>query len=663
MKKLAIVLVAATASAFALATSANAHPLGNFTINRYSRIEPSGNRLYVLYVLDLAEIPTFQAKSRLAAEGEASYASRLARSIGRHLELTVDGRRAVLTPVRRVLAFPPGQAGLRTTRLEVVFRGPELSTTSRIGYRDANYHGRIGWKEITAQPKARARLLSTSVPSKSVSSELLAYPKNLLQSPLDVVSAWLAVEPGPSAGAPPALLPRTALEQRAGVRAVADGGFASLISRDRLTPGFVALSLLIAMFWGAAHAFSPGHGKSIVAAYLVGSRGKPRTHTIGVFALGLVTLSLSAFIVPDQLYPWLNLVSALLIVTVGVSVLRWRVREWRGRSGHDHGHSHDHGDGHGHHHHQRPRPQPASAARDRDLGRNRPVSDSARRPARRRLAPPRRLRARPDPRLQHRPCRGDDGHRPPRRHREEDVRTGRLQRSADPPPSRVQRGRGARPRPGDDRARPPPRRVDVVHEEAAAFALDAFGQDEAEAFERHLAACSDCGAALEELRFAATALAFAVAPLEPREALRPRVLDTGAQVIPLPRRRRPTLLAVAAVAALCASVLAATRPWQTGDAQIGFRRYAATEASATLLVGRSGEAMLAARRLPPPAAGTVYELWVIDGDRPQPAGLFRGSLATLTRPVPPGAVVAVSLEPAGGSPRPTGPLLLQAETT
>jgi anti-sigma-K factor RskA len=203
----------------------------------------------------------------------------------------------------------------------------------------------------------------------------------------------------------------------------------------------------------------------------------------------------------------------------------------------------------------------------------------------------------------------------------------------------------------------------VVHEEAAAFALDAFGQDEAEAFERHLAACSDCGAALEELRFAATALAFAVAPLEPREALRPRVLDTGAQVIPLPRRRRPTLLAVAAVAALCASVLAATRPWQTGDAQIGFRRYAATEASATLLVGRSGEAMLAARRLPPPAAGTVYELWVIDGDRPQPAGLFRGSLATLTRPVPPGAVVAVSLEPAGGSPRPTGPLLLQAETT
>ncbi len=363
MKKLAvIILLVATAGGLALATSASAHPLGNFTINRYSRIEPSGNRLYVLYVLDLAEIPTFQARPRVAAEGEGRYATRLARTIGRHLELTVDGRRSVLTPIRRVLAFPPGQAGLRTTRLEVVFRGPELADTSRVAYRDANYAGRIGWKEITAQPKAGARLLSSSVPSKSVSSELLAYPKNLLQSPLDVVSARVDVEPGSSAGAPPGLLPRNVLEQRAGVRAVADGGFASLIARDHLTPGFIALSLLIAMFWGAAHALSPGHGKSIVAAYLVGSRGKPRhavylgltvtaTHTIGVFALGLVTLSLSAFIVPDQLYPWLNLVSALLIVSVGVSVLRWRVREWRGRGGHEHDHGHSHGHGHRDHEH------------------------------------------------------------------------------------------------------------------------------------------------------------------------------------------------------------------------------------------------------------------------------------------------------------------------
>jgi ABC-type nickel/cobalt efflux system permease component RcnA len=364
MKKLAIVLIAATAGAFALAASAKAHPLGNFTVNRYSRIEPSGNRLYVLYVLDLAEIPTFQAKPQVSAEGEIRYAEDVVRSIGRRLELTVDGRHSTLVPVRHVLAFPPGQAGLRTTRLEIVYRGPVLSGRSAVAYRDANFAGRIGWKEITVRTAAGARVLSSSAPSSSISSELRSYPKNLLQSPLDVVSARAAVEPGPTAGPPPELPPRQVLEQRVGIRAVADGGFASLIARDRLGPGFVFLSLLIAMFWGAAHALSPGHGKSIVAAYLVGSRGKARhavylgltvtaTHTIGVFALGLVTLSLSAFIVPDQLYPWLNLVSALLIVGVGVSVLRWRVREWRRRGRHDHGHDHhhDHAHGHAHHHH------------------------------------------------------------------------------------------------------------------------------------------------------------------------------------------------------------------------------------------------------------------------------------------------------------------------
>jgi nickel/cobalt transporter (NicO) family protein len=338
--------------------TAKAHPLGNFTINRYSRIEPSGDRLYVLYVLDLAEIPTFQAKPRLQAEGEGTYASRLTREIGRHLELVVDGRRAALTPLRHVLAFPPGQAGLRTTRLEMVFAGPRLLGTTSVSYRDNNYSGRIGWREIVVRSADGAHLRSSSAPATSVSDELLSYPKNLLQSPLDVSSARTVIDPGSSPGTAPTLLPRKVLEQRVAVRAVADGGFASLIARDRLSVGFVLVSLLIAMFWGAAHAFSPGHGKSIVAAYLIGSRGTPRhalflgltvtvTHTIGVFALGLITLSLSAFVVPDHLYPWLNLVSALLIVGVGLSVLRWRIREWRKR---DESRSHSHA--HGHHHHQ-----------------------------------------------------------------------------------------------------------------------------------------------------------------------------------------------------------------------------------------------------------------------------------------------------------------------
>jgi nickel/cobalt transporter (NicO) family protein len=339
VKRLAAVLILATASAFALASSANAHPLGNFTINTFSRVQVSGDRAYVRYVLDLAEIPTFQARQAGGIDG-AAYADRLA--AGAHLR--IDGHRARLVPIAHALAFPEGAGGLRTTRLEVILRGPRVAGTSRITYRDTNYADRLGWREIVVGAHANSR-----------SDELRAYPKDLLESPLRVTS--LTATLAPTSDPPPGLTRGRALEAP---DRVADGGFASLIARDNLSVGFVLLSLAIAMFWGAAHAFSPGHGKSIVAAYLVGSRGTPRhavflgltvtvTHTIGVFALGLVTLSLSEFIVPDQLYPWLNLVSALLIVGVGLSVLRWRVREWRKREA-QHDHHHDHS--HGHHHHE-----------------------------------------------------------------------------------------------------------------------------------------------------------------------------------------------------------------------------------------------------------------------------------------------------------------------
>jgi nickel/cobalt transporter (NicO) family protein len=333
VKKHLFILVAAAASAFALAANAQAHPLGNFTINTFSRVQVSGHRVYVRYVLDLAEIPTFQAGQAGGIDG-AAYADRIAADV----HLRVDGHQTRLVPIAHALAFPEGAGGLQTTRLEVILRGPRVAGTSRISYQDTNYSRRLGWKEIVVGAHAKSR-----------SDELRAYPKDLLTSPLHATS--LTTTLAPTTDPPPTLTRGRAL--RAPDR-VADRGFASLIARDRQSVGFVLLSLLVATFWGAAHAFSPGHGKSIVAAYLVGSRGTARhavflgltvtvTHTIGVFALGLVTLSLSELILPDRLYPWLNLVSALLIVAVGVSVLRWRVREWRRPVGHNHQHDeHDH---------------------------------------------------------------------------------------------------------------------------------------------------------------------------------------------------------------------------------------------------------------------------------------------------------------------------------
>jgi ABC-type nickel/cobalt efflux system permease component RcnA len=177
----------------------------------------------------------------------------------------------------------------------------------------------------------------------------------MLRSPLDIASAVATLAPGAEPGAPPTIDPGAAQKQ-------ANGGFAALIERGGdVSLGVLLLSFLIAAFWGAAHALTPGHGKALVAAYLVGTKGTPRhafmlggtvtvAHTAGVFALGLVTLGLSQFIVPERLYPWLTLVSGLLVVVVGASVLRQRIRS-RDRGHHaEHHHQHDHYDDHGHDH-------------------------------------------------------------------------------------------------------------------------------------------------------------------------------------------------------------------------------------------------------------------------------------------------------------------------
>ena len=303
------------------AAVASAHPLGNFTINRFARVEVAGDRLYVRYVVDMAEIPTLQ---------------RVPIRIG-GLGITVDGRPVRLTVERTALAHPRGAAGLHTTRFQAILVGPRVPRRSSVSVNDRNYANRIGWKEIVFGARTH-----------STSNELRAYPKDLLSSPLDVSRASAALEP--TSEPPPVLLSGKAL---AAPDRIADSGFASL---DRAPPPERARRArrhsLLAVFWGAAHALSPGHGKTIVSAYLVGSRGTPwhaallglittATHTAGVFALGGVTLLLSQWIVPDRLYPWLDLSAGLMVVGVGAFVLASRAR---------HAHAHHHG--HHHHHHE-----------------------------------------------------------------------------------------------------------------------------------------------------------------------------------------------------------------------------------------------------------------------------------------------------------------------
>lgn len=145
----------------------------------------------------------------------------------------------------------------------------------------------------------------------------------------------------------------------------AGSGLEQYLARSSGDPAFILSALAVAFFLGAAHALTPGHGKTIVAAYLVGSRGRlidafylggvvTLTHTFSVFVLGFITLYASRQFAPDKIFPWLSLASGLLVTGIG----GWLVfRRWGGghehshdgHHHHHHGHSHDHD--HQHHHH------------------------------------------------------------------------------------------------------------------------------------------------------------------------------------------------------------------------------------------------------------------------------------------------------------------------
>jgi nickel/cobalt transporter (NicO) family protein len=338
VKRLVLLLMAVAAL---VPTAASAHPLGNFSVNRYSAIEVSGNRIYVHYVLDLAEIPTFQERKRVR---RAVFAA----EIGRGLKLALDGKPAALRLVDSKRELRPGAGGLKTLRFAAVYETP--GTGTRLAYRDTNFASRLGWREIVVRAHRGAQIESASVPATSRSDALSAYPEDLLRDPLGVSSATATFRAGALPVVPPPLGSAPAPEPR--------GGFESLVAGE-LGAGAILVALLLAALWGAAHALTPGHGKAIVAGYLVGTRGRPRdavalglivtaTHTIGVFALGVVTLALSAFVVPEQLYPWLTLTSGLLVVGVGTSVLWRRLRHRRQHAhGHHHHHHHDHHHEHG----------------------------------------------------------------------------------------------------------------------------------------------------------------------------------------------------------------------------------------------------------------------------------------------------------------------------
>ena len=350
----ALLVGAVALPALALAAPAGAHPLGNFSVNHLTVVRASSDRVDLRYVLDQAEIPTFRERGLSPAQVLARKRAEVARGV----TLTVGGRPVALTlrPGGRI-TFPRGAGGLHTTRVELLL-GARVAPRGAVVVRDATFGGRVGWRAVLAEP-GRGTAVRSDVTSADPTRRLRVYPTALLTSPANRTVAHLRVGPGSGTV--------TAPRGDGGTATTTDRGagdrFGSVFERAAAGQGVLLLLLLAAFGWGAVHALSPGHGKAMVAAYLVGTRGTARhavalgltvtvTHTIGVFALGAVALALSAYVLPEDLYPWLNLVSGLLVLGVGASVVRSRVRRARApEHHHDHDHDHDHGHDHGHGHH------------------------------------------------------------------------------------------------------------------------------------------------------------------------------------------------------------------------------------------------------------------------------------------------------------------------
>jgi nickel/cobalt exporter len=364
-------LVAVLIALWGMTAPLFAHPLGNFTVNRYSRLSLDASHVSVFYVVDMAEIPTAAERQSIDADGDgvlstgeqARFTTAATATLLSNLWLEIDNQRAPLTLQASHLEFPTGQANLPTLRLTLQLQADQVTSggARALSFRDDNYAGRLGWQEVIVAPTTAVRMLESSVPSSDISNELRRYPQDLLTNPPNVNSAQVRFEvlSGTSDELSTSKLPAPVA-----VRSGSSDHFADLITLPIVGPFSLLMALGAAFLWGALHALSPGHGKTIAAAYLVGARGTTRhalflgltttlTHTLGVFSLGLITLIASEFILPERLFPWLSVISGLLVVVIGLSLARTRFGGAQD-AGHSHGHGHEHGheheDGHEHEH-------------------------------------------------------------------------------------------------------------------------------------------------------------------------------------------------------------------------------------------------------------------------------------------------------------------------
>jgi ABC-type nickel/cobalt efflux system permease component RcnA len=388
---------------------ASAHPLGNFTINHYTGIRVEPDRILLDVVIDQAEIPTFQARLDFDTDGDGEVSDEetdagratACESLRPSLALTVGGVASTLTLTEAGLTFPPGVGGLSTMRVVCGFSastGP-IAAGTRIDYADTSFSERLGWREIVASGSGVTLAgADGALRTTDTSARLTRYPTSLLTQALADTAVSIvatpggpmlpafqipdatplpgaaqvatAATPGPAAGAgaaplvAPAAVPATAAGVPGGVPS---GDLPSIFRSTDLSPIVLLVSILTAAALGAGHALSPGHGKTLMAAYLVGTRGTPLhaaglglsvtvSHTLGILVLAGLVVGAQGFLPPDLIVKAAPMVAAVSIVAIGGWMLFGEARRrWRQRTAdaahvhaHQQGAEHDHAHEHAH---------------------------------------------------------------------------------------------------------------------------------------------------------------------------------------------------------------------------------------------------------------------------------------------------------------------------
>ncbi len=402
--------MAAAVALFAMAAwpgLAAAHPLGNFTINHFAGVRIERDRVLLDIVIDEAEIPAFDAKFDVDIDGDGQVsdaeidAGRVpaCTKLAGSLHLTASDRPLSLELVAAGLAFPPGTGGLSTMRTVCEYSAPlpvaaASEAPTRIAFADTSFAGRLGWREIVATGSGVTLTgIDGELRTDSVSARLTAYPKGLLASALadaqlvvDVIGGGTELpvvtvpDASPVPGAPsarpvaasgvPSAAPSDASAAALGAvpGGVGGGDLPSIFRTADLTPFVLLVSLLTAAALGAGHAVTPGHGKTLMAAYLVGTRGTPLhalglglsvslSHTVGILVLAGLVVGASDVLPPDVVVRAAPAVAAVSIVAIGGWMLLNELRRRRASASAGAGldHPHDHGHGHdsvGHHEHE-----------------------------------------------------------------------------------------------------------------------------------------------------------------------------------------------------------------------------------------------------------------------------------------------------------------------